>query len=146
MLFYCGLVCYYRIYLFITFTKQQWGENRFFLFERHRPPLFVNCDRQAVLCSMFVLLFCKCFVPFVPLISSPNCTLFFSVFVNFIFSNFKTILLCLHVIPLVSFNDSFNWRRNTVPKLICMEKYVIFWCSKRSHTIKLGFFMCIYII
>ena len=107
MLFYCGLVCYYRIYLFITFTKQQWGENRFFLFERHRLPLFINCDRQAVLCLMFVFLFCNCFVPFVPLISSPNCTLFFSVFVNFIFSNFKTILLCLHVIPLVSFNNSF---------------------------------------
>ena len=93
MLFYCGLVSYYRINLFITFTKQQWGESRFFLFERHRLPLFINCDRQAVLCLMFVFLFCNCFVPFVPLISSPNCTLFFSVFVNFIFCNFKTILL-----------------------------------------------------
>ena len=107
MLFYCGLVCYYRIYLFITFTRLQWRENRLFLFERHRLPLFVNCDRQAVLCSMFVLLFCNCFVPFAPLISSPSCTLFFRVFLNFIFPNFKTKLLCLHVIPLVSFNNSF---------------------------------------
>ena len=107
MLFYYGLVSYYRINLFITFTKQQWGQSRFFLFERHRLPLFINCDRQAVLCLMFVFLFCNCFVPFVPLISSRNCALFFSVFVNFIFSNFKTILLCLHVIPLVSFNNSF---------------------------------------
>ena len=69
-------------------------------------PLFINCDRQAVLCSMFIFLFCNCFVPFVPLISSRNCTLFFSGFVNFIFSNFKTILLCLDVIPLLSFNNS----------------------------------------
>ena len=107
MLFYCGLICYSRIYLFITFTKQQWRKNRFFLFERHLLPLFVNCDRQAVLCSMFVLLFCNCFVPFAPLISSPSCTLFFRVFLNFIFPNFKTKLLCLHVIPLVSFNNSF---------------------------------------
>ena len=108
MLFYCGLVSYYRINLFITFTKQQWGDSSFFLFERHCLPLFINCDRQAVLCLIFVFfLFCNCFVPFVPLISSCNCTLFFSVFVNIIFSNFKTILLCLHVIPLVSFNSSF---------------------------------------
>ena len=107
MLFYCGLVCYYRRYLFNAFTKQQWEENRFFLFERYRLPLFVNCDSQAVLCSMFVLLFCNCFVAFVPLISSANCTFFFSVFVSFIFFNFKAILLCLHVIPLVSFNNSF---------------------------------------
>ena len=107
MVFYCGLVSYYRINLFITFTKQQWGESRFFLFEQHPLPLFINCDRQTVLCLMFIFLFCNCFVPFVPLISSRNCTLFFSVFVNFIFSNFKTILLCLHVIPLVSFNNSF---------------------------------------
>ena len=83
------------------------GRTYFFLFQRHRLPLFINCERQAVLCSMFVFLFCNCFVPFVPLISSPNCKLFFSVFVNFIFFNFKTILQCLHVIPLVSFNDSF---------------------------------------
>ena len=94
--------------IFITFTKQQWGEIRFFLFEQHRLSLFVNCNRQTVLClSMFVLLFCNCFVPFVPLISSANCMLFFRLFVNFIFSNFKTILLCLHVILLVSFNNSF---------------------------------------
>ena len=142
MLFYCGLVSYYRINLFITFTKQQWGESRFFLFERHRLPLLINCDRQAVLCLMFVFLFCNCFVPFVPLISSRNCTLFFSVFVNFIFSNFKTILLCLHVIPLVIpfyckfvantkfstciFHTHIHLRRNAVPKYICMEKYVIF--------------------
>ena len=107
MSFYCGLVCYYRSNLFITFTKQQQGGKRFFLFEQHRLPLFVNCYRQAVLCSMFVLLFCNCFVLFVPLISSPNCMLFFSVFVNFFFCNFKTMLLCLHVIPLVSLNKSF---------------------------------------
>ena len=108
MLFYCGLVCYFRRYLFITFTKQQWGGgNRTFLFQPLRLPLFVNCGRRAVLSSMFVLLFCNCFVPFVPLISSTNFTLFFSVFVNFIFSDFKTILLCLHVIPLISFNNSF---------------------------------------
>ena len=113
MLFYCGLVRYYRIYLFITFTKQRWRENRFFLFERHRLPLFVNCDRQAVLCSVFVLLLCNCFVTFVLLISSPNCTLFFSEFENFIFSNFKTILLIFFsylytiLIFLVSFNNSF---------------------------------------
>ena len=107
MLFYCGLVCYYRINLFITFTKQQLGENRFFLLKWHRLPLLINCDRQAVLCLMFVFLFCNCFVPFVPLISTRNCTLFFSVFVNFIFSNFRTILLCLHVIPLLSFNNFF---------------------------------------
>ena len=69
---------------FITFTKQQWWKNRLFIFEWHRLPLSVSCDRQAVLCSMFVLLFCSCFVPFVPLISYPNCTLFFSVFLNFI--------------------------------------------------------------
>ena len=74
---------YYYIYIHISLFL--WGENRLFLFERHRLPLFVNCDRQAVLCSIFVLLFCNCFVPFVSLISSPNCTLFFSVFVNFIF-------------------------------------------------------------
>ena len=61
----------------ITVAKQQWGQNRLFLFKQHRLPLFVNCDRQAVLCSMFVLLFCSCFVPFVLLISSPNCMLFF---------------------------------------------------------------------
>ena len=107
MLLYCVLVYYHRIYLFITFTKQRWEENRFFLFEWHRLPLFVNYDRQAVLSSMFVLLFCNCFTPFVPLTSSPNCTLFFSLFVHFIFSNYETILLCLHVIPLVSFNNSF---------------------------------------
>ena len=107
MMFYCGLVCYFRRYLFITFTKQQLGENRTFLFQQLCLPLFVNCRRQAVLSSMFVLLFCNCFDPFVPLISSTNFTLFFSVFVNFMFSDFKMILLCLHVIPLVSFNNSF---------------------------------------
>ena len=36
------------------------------------------------------------FRPFFPLIPSPNCTLFFSVFVNFIFSDFRTILICHH--------------------------------------------------
>ena len=56
---------------------------------------------------MFVWLLCNCFVPFVPLISSPNCTLFFLVFVNFLFSDFKTILLCHYFISLVSFNNSF---------------------------------------
>ena len=40
--------------LFITFAKQQWVENIFFLFDWHRLPLFVNYDRQAVLCSIFV--------------------------------------------------------------------------------------------
>ena len=49
-----------------------------------------------------------CFVPFVPLISSLNCTLFFSVFVHFIFSDLMTLLLCQHFIPLVSFNDFFK--------------------------------------
>ena len=39
--------------------------------------------------------------------SSPHCTLFFRVFVNFIFSDFKTILFCHQFILLVSFNDSF---------------------------------------
>ena len=107
MLFYCALVCYYRIYLFITFTKQQWGEYRFFLFDQHRLSRLISCDRQAILSSMFVFLFCNCSVPFVLLISSPNCSIFFSVFLKFIFSNFKAILLCLHVIPLVGFNDSF---------------------------------------
>ena len=106
MLFYCGLVCYYKIYLLLLLSNSG-GRIDIFLFEWHRLPLFINCDRQAVLCSIFVFLFCNCFVPFVPLISSPNCTLFFSVFVNFTFSNFKTILPCLHVFPLVSFNDSF---------------------------------------
>ena len=106
MLFYCGLVCYYGIYLLLLLSNSGGGE-QIFLFERYPLRLFINCDRQAVLRSMFVLLFCNCFAPFVPLISSPNCTLFFSVFVNFIFSDFKTILLCLHVIPLVSFNNSF---------------------------------------
>ena len=37
-----------------------------------------------------------------------------------------------------------HWRRNAVSKYICMEKYVIFWCSQGSHTIKL-FLMYIYI-
>ena len=37
-----------------------------------------------------------------------------------------------------------HWRRNTVLKYICMEIYVIFWCSQQSHTIKLFFFMYIY--
>ena len=95
----------------------------FFLFERHRLPLFINCDRQAVLCSMFVFLFCNCFVPFVPLISSPNCTLFFSVFVNFIFSNFKTILLCLHVIPLV---NSFTTLSKRIKKALFSRIFRIF--------------------
>ena len=70
--------------------------------------VFINCDRQAVLCLMFV--FCSVIVSF-PLYRNffpySYCTLFFSVFVNFIFSNFKMILLCLHVIPLFSFNNSF---------------------------------------
>ena len=38
-----------------------------------------------------------------------------------------------------------HWRRNTVPKYNCMKKYVIFWCSQQSHTIKFGFLMYIYI-
>ena len=96
-LFYCCLLCYYIIYLFITFVRQRWRENRFSPFRRQRLLLFLNFDRQAVLCSMFVSLFCNCFVPFVPLILSPN----------FIFSNFKTVLLCHHFILLVSFNDFF---------------------------------------
>ena len=54
MLFYCCLLCCYRIYSFITFAKQQFGEKRFFLIERHCLTLFVNCARQAILCSMFV--------------------------------------------------------------------------------------------
>ena len=92
------------IYYFCQATE---GGKEIFVFEQHRLPLFVNCDRQAVLFPMFVLLFCYCFVPFVLLISATNCTLFFSVFANVMFSNFKTIFLCLHVIPLVSFNNSF---------------------------------------
>ena len=47
------------IYLFITFAKQHWWENRFFVFKWHRLLPFFNFDMQAVLCN--------CFVPFVPL-------------------------------------------------------------------------------
>ena len=57
--------------------------------------------------SIWVLLLYNCFVSFVLLISSPNCTLSSRLFVNYISSSFKTILLCLHIIPLVSFNNSF---------------------------------------
>ena len=76
----------------ITFVSQK-IENRYF--------------HSFHLCWMFDWLFCNCFVLFVQFILSLNCTLFFSVFANFIFSNFKTILLCHYVILLVSFNDSF---------------------------------------
>ena len=65
-LFYCCLLCYYITHLFITPGKQQWKEDRFFLFEQHYLPLFVSFDRQTVLCSMFVSLFCNCFAPSVP--------------------------------------------------------------------------------
>ena len=115
--------CHYILTIINWIYIYSGGRTDFFLFEWHRLPLFVNCDRQVLLCSMFVFLLCNYFVPFVPLISATNCTLFFSVFVNFIFSNFctlffrvfvnfvfsnfKTILLCLHVVPLVSFNNSF---------------------------------------
>ena len=75
----------------ITFASQK-NKNRYF--------------HSFYLCSMFDWLFCS-FVPFVWFILSLNCTLFFNVFVNFIFSNFKATLLGHHVIPLVSFNDSF---------------------------------------
>ena len=39
-----------------------------------------------------------CFVPFVPFISSPNSMLFFNVYVNLIFSDFKSMLLLHHFI------------------------------------------------
>ena len=62
----------YYLYFGITFTKQQWRENRCYLFEQHRLALFVNFDRQVVLCSMFVSLFSNCFLPFVPLYHCVN--------------------------------------------------------------------------
>ena len=41
------ILLYYIIYLFIyLFAKQQWRENRFFLFEWHHFSLFVNFYRQ----------------------------------------------------------------------------------------------------
>ena len=52
------------------FVKQQRGENIYFLFERHRVQLFVKLE--AVLCAMFVLLFCNSFIPFVTLYGCIN--------------------------------------------------------------------------
>ena len=40
------------------------GENRYFLLKRHGLPVFANFRWRAVLCSMFVSLFCNYFIPF----------------------------------------------------------------------------------
>ena len=71
--------------LLLLLLSNSFWENKRFLFDRYCLHLFVsNCDKQAVLCSMFVLLTSNCFVHFVPLIWSTSCTFFFSAFVNFI--------------------------------------------------------------
>ena len=96
------LIMFKMIYLFTHANQQVGGDSRFFLSQQHCLDLSANSDSPAVLCSVFVSLFCNCVFPFVLLILSPDCTLCFSVFISFIFSDFKTILLCHHFITLVS--------------------------------------------
>ena len=136
-------------------------ENKFFLFARHRLPLYVNCDRQAFYVQL-AWWFCNCFVPFVPFILTPNSTLFFCVFVNFIFFNSRwyyyviiimlfpwlvlTILLLQicnkyysHTHTHTYTDEGIQFRNIFVWKNTCD-----FWCSQRSHTLKLVF-LCMYI-
>ena len=90
LLCYCCLLCYYSIYLFVNFAKQHFAKQHALYSSGivysclSSKPFYVQCLFD---CSVIVS------SPFAPLVSFRNCPLFFSEFLTFVFSDFKTISL-----------------------------------------------------